>query len=126
MAIGETEKHDIRGSEKKFPIVRGEAISLVIAASTTATVQTALNGELLGFIYTCPSLTTDTTFQIDILDEDNAILYQKTDFAHNKTTAFAVHLAASDRRFLFGSSISVKITIVTSQTTTIVLVPIYR
>lgn len=125
MAITETAKNDSRGSESKFPIVRGAALTFEITA-TTITVKTSLNGELLGFIYTCPDLTTDTTFQIDILDSDNAILYTKNDFPDNKTTSFAVHLAAADRRFLFGNELRFVATIVTSQAATIVLNPIYR
>ncbi len=116
---------DNRNFSNENPIARGAIQTFAIVSGTTMTKPSSINGELVGYVYTCPSLTTDTTFTLTIQDKDGATLYTKADLAHNKTDPFYVHLAAADRRFLHGLCDMI-VTYTTSQTATIVIVPIYK
>lgn len=113
--------------DKKFPIARGGAVSFAISSGITMTkVVNDINGQLLGYVYTIPNLTTDTTWGIEWLDKDGAILYTKSDLADNKpTTPFAVFLSSTELIYLYGFH-SMRVFYTTSQTATIVVSPIYR
>ena len=59
---------DNRKFSNEDPIARGSALTFAIVSDTTKTLPLNINGQLLGYIYTCPNLTTDTTFTIEYLD----------------------------------------------------------
>ena len=113
--------------DKKFPIVRGEAQTFSIVSGTTLTKNININGTLIGYIYTCPDLTTDTTFTIDYLDMDDTVMYTKNDLADNQVDP-PLYIAldpASELVYLHGAH-KMRITYTTPQTAEIIVVPIYR
>lgn len=115
--------------DKAFPLARKEANTFAIVSGVTDIQNVFLNGQLLGLIYTIPDLTTDTTWTIEILDMDGAILYTKSDLADDKaTTPFYIAMDLTDPLeliYLTGNH-QMRVTYVTSQTATIVVVPILR
>lgn len=111
--------------DKTFPIARSEIQTFEIVSGVTMTNNIHLNGQLLGYIYTCPNLTTDSVFKIEYLDKDGAVLYSKADLADNETDPFAVFLTSTELIYLYGAH-DMRITYVTSQTATIVVSSIYR
>ena len=111
------------------PIARGAVQTFAIVSGTTETKSVNINGQLLGYIYTIPNLTTDTTWTIEWLDLDGTVLYTKSDLADNKpTTPFYIAMDLTDPTeliYLFGGH-QIRVTYTTSQTATIVVVPIYK
>ena len=98
------------------PIARKNAGSVDHSGLTTSQIMHA-NGEVSMIIYSAPSLTTDTTFDIDILDEDDVVLYAKTGNAHNSKGKIVVN-SETERLALYGAH-KVKITTANSQTNAI-------
>lgn len=69
---------------------------LTIAAVTavkTAAVTIAINGELLNYIIDAPALTTDTTFDFTITNEDSETIYTNTGIADTVSTVVLVSAA---------------------------------
>lgn len=120
---------DNRRFSKADPIARGAAQTFAIVSDTTKTKNININGQLLGYIYTCPNLTTDTTFTIEYLDLDGAVLYSKADLADNQPTTplyIAMDLTDPTELIYLSGAHQMRITYSTSQTATIVIVPIYK
>lgn len=126
MALTVTKFDQRRHANNSFPVARSSVYTFTISA-TTASVNVVdnINGKLLGVIYTCPNLTTDTTFQLDILDSDGAVLFTKNDLPDNSpTTPNVVWMSATEIAYLVGD-LTLKITITTSQSATIKMALIY-
>ena len=114
-------------ANNKSPIARGNAVNLTtIISENTKTVEFHANGELLGFIYTCPNLTTDTDFVLTIYDFDDTVLYTSAALADNKVTPpIFVAIAVATPVYLFGQH-KMKVAFTTAQVATIKIVPIVR
>jgi len=71
----------------QYPIARGHKqspVSVTVIDGQTSGEQTfAASGQLLGFVYEAPNLTTDTAFTVEILDMDNVSWYSKSGLPDN-------------------------------------------
>ena len=112
------ENFDDRGNPK-HPISRGPTtIFTTIVSENSKIVDLWANGELVAFIYEAPNLTTDTTFDLTILDRDDVVIFTDTGLADNKATIpEIVAIAVADRKFLFGAH-KIKIEFTTAQVAT--------
>lgn len=67
------------------PIARRK-MTITAAASTSATVDMPVNGELLNYIIDAPALTTDTTFDFTITNVDGEVMYENTSIPDTVST----------------------------------------
>lgn len=120
------EAFDDRGNPTR-PIARAPVVEFTTTSGqNTKTTVFWANGELVGFIYQIPNLTTDTTFDLSILDQDDTILYTETGIADDAATIpKAVFIDPTSPIFLFGS-LKMKIDFTTAQVATIKVVPIIK
>ena len=100
----------------RYSVARYPFTSLVATNKQTinSSNKNHINGDLKTIRYTCPSLTTDTTIDIAIMDSDNVAIYTKTGLAHNGT--FYYTLTADERVWIEAEDVYIKFTWSTSQT----------
>jgi len=65
--------------------VKKFTLASIVSESEASTVI-SVNGELLSYVIVAPNLTTDTTYDFSIINDDTVTIYTNTGIADNATT----------------------------------------
>lgn len=115
-----TSPGDQRNSRSR-PIGASEKLIFAITSGVTKTLDLShVSGQIVGMEYICPNLTTDATFDVAFLSENDIVYHDETGIADTKVTGAYVNLV-TDNVFVIPNS-KVRVTYATSQTATIELV----
>ena len=71
---------------ERSAIARKKLTFTTIVSETSKDVDSPINGELLNYVIVAPNLTTDSTFDFTITNEDSETVYTNTGIADNATT----------------------------------------
>lgn len=74
-------------------IARRKITFTTLVSETSKAIDVPINGELLNYIIVAPALSTDTTFDLQVENEDVAVVYENTGISDNIGTT--VLLAAA-------------------------------
>ena len=78
---------------RRTEIARRKLTIAAAVAATSAGVTTQINGELLNYVVDAPALTTDTTFNFTITNEDSEVIYTNTGIADVVSTTVLLSAA---------------------------------
>ena len=107
-----------KGADLISPV--GQTVqSLTITSSTTGSVSPKINGELISIRVDAPNLTTDTTYDLAVVDGDSKTIFTITGIADNSTVVKYPKATTGylDRIPLIGTE-TISVTHTTSQTST--------
>lgn len=93
------------------PIARRK-LTISVVSDTGDIAVVPLNGELLNYAITAPDLSTDTTYDFTISNDDSGTIYTNTGIADNGTVATLV----SDKPVPMAGVLTFQISFTTSQT----------
>lgn len=95
------------------PIARGGKTTVDHSGTSTDT-SANYNGEAIQIMYEAPELTTDVVFVLNILDEDDIVLFTQADIPHNMKGKIQVD--AQTERFGFSGRVKFQVVTANSQT----------
>lgn len=71
---------------ERSAIARRNITFTTLVSETSKSIDVPINGELLNYNITAPNLTTDTTYDLTITNEDSKTVYSNTGIADNTAT----------------------------------------
>ena len=87
-------------------------LTISVVSAKTDSVTLPINGELLNYVTVAPNLTTDSTFDFTIVNEDSETVYTNTGIADNSSVVTLTSAAPIP----MSGTLTFTITFVTSQT----------
>ena len=103
-------------------LIARRKMTFSVVAGTSETEDVEINGELLNYVAVAPDLTTDTTFDFTISNEDSVPVYSNTGISDNATTPVLV----SGAPIPMSGTMTFKVSFATSQTAEIVVYMYYK
>ena len=103
-------------------LIARRKMTFSIVSGTSETEDVEANGELLNYVIVAPNLTTDTTFDFTISNEDAVVVYSNTGISDNATTQVLV----SGAPIPMSGTLEFKISFATSQTAEFVVYIYYK
>ena len=103
-------------------LIARRKMTFSVVAGTSETEDVEINGELLNYISVAPDLTTDTTYDFTITNEDSEIVYTNPGISDNSSTTTLVSAAPIP----MSGTMTFTVSFATSQTAEIVVYIYYK